>query len=129
MKTTNFKNSKKLADIGFKAGSDFSWNLRTTYCGNTSKVQYFIKYANGFNEGKEIFKSYDLETLLEIILGKKETSFEESLVLTKNCISYESNLTRDYIDIERVENESLADTAARLLVKLVRKGLINLKGE
>ena len=141
MKTTNYENSKKLAEIGFKAKSDLSWNVRTTYCGNVSKsVQYFIKYNTGFTEGEEICKSYDFETLLNAL--PKNIRKENDFVAKLRIFTDEEGDNLDgstYIGYQTFEgfipkfteeqgiHETLADCASRLLVKLFEANLINFK--
>ena len=138
MKTTSYEISKKLKEAGFKAETDFTWNTRTTYCGNTpKKVQYFIKYNNGLKEGEEICKSYDLETLLNALPKKLANKYGKNGALK---LSYDNKLNwiyyadkEDYIlffydyahcEIKSQENESLADTAGRMWLLLKEKGMV-----
>ena len=119
MKTTSYEISKKLKEAGFKAETDFTWNTRTTYCGNTpKKVQYFIKYNNGLKEGEEICKSYDLETLLDAL---KQTG-KRIMIVVKND-NWGINFDYEFNKYSQ-EKESLADTAGRLLILLHEKNLI-----
>lgn len=111
MKTTNYEISKKLAEIGFNGESE-TWKHD----------------PENFITGQKYW-SYDLETLLEALPAKIETErgvflLQMSIIpLNKDnrwLIGY-SNET----DIEQKENESLADTAARLLIQLFEAGIIN----
>ena len=152
MKTTSFEISKKLKEAGFEAETDFNWNTRTTYCGNTpKKVQYFIKYNNGLKEGEEICKSYDLETPINALpdsitreYKSKEDGevreFRETLKIDKYEIYYRCCDIETSDDANRYFNEygymqefsvynfsntgSLADTAGKMWLLLKDKGLV-----
>jgi len=124
MKTTNFELSKKLAEIGFKAerSYDYLWEHNgigaTRFKPNTMIEDDYIyqHISNGF------YPAYDLETLLDA-LPKKQWDI-------KNCGEMLSILPaagRARIVVVKKENESLADTAARLLLLLVEKNIINFK--
>lgn len=124
MKTTNYEISKKLAEIGFKAqfGCGF-------YKG---KPDYIRNLNSKFVSGVD-FPSYDFETILaalphEIYVKNSDgikSMFSEILYATKLSLfyGYEARLywTKSKLD------ESLADTAARLLITLVEQGIINFK--
>lgn len=143
MKTTSFEISKKLAEIGFKADSDFSWNKQIICCGYSSKEHKFIKYKNGWREGEELFKSYDLETILEALPDKIDArsiddwsinfiAFEVFLSLNNNGIGYYADSRDDnqsLFFIGSKKDQSLADTAARLLIKLYEKGIVKFGGK
>jgi hypothetical protein len=118
-KTTNYEISKKLAEIGFDKETNFYF---TEIAPDKFKAEYYT------NNNKYFFlKSYDLETLLDVlpkfIMGS-DVSSPEFLTLTKECFSYESYSTFDYIQVDLEPNESLADTAGRLLILLHEKNLI-----
>lgn len=116
MKTTSYEISKKLAEAGFVAETEFGYD-------KLEQIDYSICRNSLIHT-----KTYDLETIWDAlpktILDEESASFEESLVLRDDCISFESEMTVDHISIEIEENESLADAAARLLLLLVKKGLI-----
>jgi len=119
MKTTSYEISKKLAEIGFKTA--------TSVC-KTEK-----KYSIETREDP-CYLSYDLETILEAL-----PNFIENGNGTGNClvvdvafgeIHYEGDCENDALFITTTrKNESLADTAARLLILLHEKGLINFNEE
>ena len=98
MKTTNTKTSKKLKKAG--------------YVGKT-----------------------DLETLIEALpktieFKKKEYCFWMQWSGSSNCllIGYvNGNLRAVELEVWQEENESLADTAGRLLIELFEAGIINFK--
>jgi hypothetical protein len=110
MTTTSYKISKQLAEAGFEAGTD-------TLIHDPKHPITGERYA-----------SFCFETILEAlpdsIHDKENCSSEESLELTKNYIQYSSTLSFNYYRVNKQENESLADTAARLWLKLKKKGLI-----
>lgn len=146
MKTTNFEISKKLKEIGFEA--EFNFHYKAT--------DHINLYDSGYEDYKERnTPSYDLETLINALPDKitreyKSTEdgtikeFEERLVITKNEIYYKcydigteddaNEYWREYgyyakfsEVVKDWEDESLADTAGRLLIKLHEAGIINFK--
>ncbi len=135
MKVTSYEISKKLSEIGFKAESDFVWNQGVKGDDET----YYLAYDNEENPYQwdlvNPILAYDLETLLEAL----------PMVIEQNGKIYELTINQrvlfDYLDedgnelvaygkvIFSVNNriikyESLADTAAKLLILLHEKGLI-----
>jgi hypothetical protein len=120
-KTTNKETSKKLAEIGFNKETNFYF---TEIAPDKFEAQY---YTN--NKEYLLLKSYDLETLLEAL-----PNFIENGNGTENClvvdvafgeIHYEGDCENDALFITTTrENESLADTAGRLLILLHEKNLI-----
>ncbi len=98
--TTNFEISKKLAEIGFSRQAFWVWTSKGCCCP-------FETYLDGF-------RAYDLETLLDALPKN---------YLVKNDW-LECFLNRDFNGTKRLENESLADTAGRLLILLHEKNLI-----
>ena len=103
MKTTNYEISKKLAEAKFKANQ--VWN----------------------QEGQ--FWGYDLETILETLPNfiANKNKGENCLVIDVAFgeIHYEGDSDNDAMFITTTEeNESLADTAARLWLKLKKEGLV-----
>lgn len=132
MKVTSYEISKKLAKIGFKAGTEFYWSLNENGKPFNFRITtHILQFSEYGWETFDRYGAYDLETILEALpewIHDKETcSSEESLELTKNCIQYSSTLSFNYHRVDRQENESLADTAARLLILLESKGLIKFK--
>ncbi len=118
MITTNYEISKQLAEAGFAYDYD---------CGYTHKGK-LIDIQEQMGAYHIETPSYDLETILtelpEWIHDKEKCSSEESLELTKDYIQYSSTLSYNYHRVDRKENESLADTAARLWLKLKKENLI-----
>ncbi|MGL5113613.1 MAG: hypothetical protein ACRC6O_13350 [Flavobacterium sp.] len=130
MKTTNFEISKKLAEIGFKETSLIGHFLDNE--GNSAGTWII---ADGIREGYEFdCYAYDLETILEALpeFFKDYQDDECNLKLSKNSIWYENEFgslawlcSYEVVKIDKEEKESLADCAARLLIKLFEAGIIN----
>lgn len=125
MKTTSYEISKQLAESGFKAETDFYWH-------NYDNGADLRHIADSDGAGK--YKSYDLETILEA-LPKQHDFFSRGVGKYELLIWYhEKKMFIGYqnfdgfdklLTLEQEKNESLADTAARLLILLYNKGLIN----
>ena len=120
MKTTSYEISKKLKEIGFEAETFFFWT-KAPKLTKTDEDRYVIALANktDFFEEKQTFPAYHLETLLEALpkINKQE------YLLCSGGIVY----LNDYISVGKEKNESLADTAGRLLIELFEAGIINFK--
>jgi len=114
MKTTNYENSKKLAEIGFKAD---------TYFGYDRFYQLDYPISNGSSHH---IKAYDLETLLEALPAFIELEYRKGAknyyLLNGVGIGYADTLE---FFCHKQQNESLADTTARLLILLHEKNIIN----
>ena len=146
MKTTNFEISKKLKEIGFEAEANFYFDTRTY-----KAIPDEVFYKSSFNkeEPEHYLPSYDLETLLNALpdsitreykSNKDGTikEFEENLVIEKNKIWYncydietsdEANeYWREYGYVQNISiyswNDSLANLAGKMLIKLFEAGLI-----
>lgn len=122
MKTTNYLISKQLAEAGFSEQVGF-----LDYYFNTDKELRHRdqeNYLDGQNTEVDCF-SYDLETILEALprglrvdgkyweLGLHFREFGKS-------ISYNDGSIAVYLE----ENESLADTVAKMWLKLKHEGLV-----
>jgi hypothetical protein len=117
MKTTSYKISKQLLEAGFEAESNYYW-----YLYDNGEGLRHISEA----DGKGNFKSFDLETILEAL-----PKFIANGNGTENClvvdvafgeIHYEGDCESDALFITTTRNnESLADTAARLWLELKKK--------
>jgi hypothetical protein len=131
-KTTNFEISKKLAEIGFKAEAEKCW----------AKIRHSALEWNLVNlnfsvpENCDVWiLSYDLETLLDVLpreIPHKDHKklFGMMVHLTISFISRKDIVNIgysfgcfDFIETKKV-NESLADTAGRLIILLHEKNLI-----
>ena len=125
MKTTSYEISKQLAEAGFKGKSIFGWHVDGKECAPAYPLS---PTATGF------FWSYDLETILEAL--PKFIEYNNR----KYCLTFwvageeiyyeiigENDLLENYFYIfatEKKENKSLADTAAKLWLKLKKEGLV-----
>jgi hypothetical protein len=122
MKTTSYLLSKQLAEAGFKAPYSFV-NFAE---GGTAFVKINPHFCGGI-------PAYDLETILEALPETINKNFESELQLTKKEIGYyatEGHYEAGFailLEVEKQQYESLADTAARLLLKLIEKGLLTFK--
>ena len=109
MRVASFETSKKLKELGFKARFDcyydtegYSWNL-------TCRTDY---------DEKEHIPAYDLETVINALRKLGRVTLTGSLTCGINF--------RDKIN-EFQQDEPLANTAARLLIKLIERGLVEVK--
>ncbi len=110
MKTTSYIVSKQLAEIGFEAEAD-KWVYENP-----------LKLISPRSNEKAV-KSFCLETILEAFKGQNHSirsDIQIKLFEKGGGIIY----TRLQISFLQQEYESLADTAARLLILLYEKGLI-----
>jgi len=135
MKTTNYEISKQLAEAGFNKhkipDAVYFWHNN-----NFGSTRFLIgaeledKTTETLAREYEIYPAYELETILEAL-----PNFIENGNGTENClvvdvafgeIHYEGDCENDALFITTTrENESLADTAARLLILLYEKSLVN----
>ena len=128
MKTTNFENSKKLHELGFQAKTDFWWKDKNYYS--------YRVYSNDTDDIGDNYPAYDLETILEafpktLILDEREAFNHGKLKIFfdvdgENYIGYQ-NFDGFHLEFNLLqENESLADTAARLLILLAQQKIIQI---
>jgi hypothetical protein len=128
MKITSYEISKKLAKAGFKSSHEFFW-------GRTSKdyplMPYHVYLKHSFATR---IPAYDLETVLEYLPGCIEVDKELydleiddiglSYLSRKNSHFFAFKADRTVCTNPRRVSETLADTAARLLLILHEKGII-----
>lgn len=143
MEVTSFEISKKLAEIGFGAEHVFCWysnsESNVLECGKCGSMSQIVIKDDGLEEVIShhefafpfAFPAFGLETILEALPSNIIFSYCGSeLQLTKSAIGYyglEGNSEDGFaifLEIEKEENESLTDCAAKLLIKLHEKGLI-----
>jgi hypothetical protein len=122
-KTTNFEISKKLAEIGFYSDyfePDYLWieNKGEISC---VKKLYFSDYME--ESAKELYKSYDLETLLDALPKERGDGYFRMSKDGLWCEEWRCP-RQSYYYIEKLENESLANTAGRMIILLHEKKLI-----
>ena len=134
MKTTSYKISKQLAEAGFSEQVGF-----LDYYFNTDKgLRHRDQESYSENTRVDCF-SYDLETILEALpnritnenifipriqyylkFSKEQIWYENEC----NCDSDESCPVEQRFEVSRIKDESLADTAAKLWLKLKKEGLV-----
>jgi len=121
MKTTSYEISKQLLEAGFKAETDFYWAKW-----NEGDPE-LVHAKDGTPSLIEKVLAWDLETILEALpesvkFHNKWAWFE----MDKNFIIYEFTDEDNtcLFDFHKKENESLADTAARLWLELKKKKII-----
>ena len=111
MKTTNFEISKKLAEIGFKKNSIIGYF--TSKCGGGGRFYVSDGIRDGYTLECYLF---DLETLLDAL----PNTISGPLMIYKEGMYYQESM----IEVAKLENESLADCAGKLLILLYEKNLI-----
>ena len=119
MKTTNLEISKKLKEIGFDAETEHYWHTIN------NKIELHHVARGGFGD----YKSYDLETLIDALPKKIHDNLQLRVWFDEyNFIGYQNwDGFVPKLTIKQKENESLADTAGRLIIKLFEAGIINFK--
>ena len=118
MKVTNLKTSQKLKELGFEAETIAFIDPYSEEC------QIWLNTPDGF------IPAYDLETILEAL----PKSIEELgklyfFDMTKLDFVYSNMIDGDIEGCyyhSKKENESLANTAGRLLIKLLEDNIIKL---
>ena len=133
MKTTSYEISRKLWEIGFKGeakGIIFESGkiLRNAATAESIKDEEGV-FVTQLIKREKAFPYYDLETILEALpVSTDHKGFATNLVMSKRVFGYTINFTDrlpEWIFCEaQQENESLADTTARLLIKLVEAGIV-----
>ena len=153
MKTTNLEISKKLKEIGFRAETFFFWT-KAPKLTKTDKDRYVIALANkvDISQENEMFPAYHLETLIEALpdsitreyKSRKDGTirkFKEELLISKNAIWYRcydietsddaNKYWREYGYEKNIRiyspDDSLANIAGKMLIKLYEAGIINFK--
>lgn len=104
MKTTSYKISKKLKEAGFSRQPFWIW----------TSEQCCAPYQTNLDG----FRSYDFETLLDAL---KQT--RKRIMIVGKSDNWGINFNYEFNKYSK-ENESLADTAGRLLLLLHEKNLI-----
>ena len=122
MKVTNYKTSKKLKELGFKAEHDYCYDLEKQLWSSNYEIGCWSEVI------KELYiPAYDLETIWDFL----PNAIEDGKSLSKKTITYDLGVKIGYfnhdIEIYQEPAKNLATTAARLLIKLIEDGTINLK--
>lgn len=141
MKATSFLISKKLAEIGFESETDLYLRKITSkkepkifniqlfidsgFFGGKASINHwgelnpqFIEAFPDDYEFSQAVKTYDLEILLDALPSKVFNFALDGM----SCLVDSEPLP---IIIIKKENESLADCAGRLIIKLYEQNLIN----
>lgn len=124
MEVTSLDISKKLAEIGFKANTPYYWYIYD------QGIQ-MRHIAEG--DGRGNYKCYDLETILKTLpMGIDRDDKRYDLVIEQRVFFYYSdddgNELEEFSIMQKGE-ESLADTAAQLLIQLYEAGIVKFKEE
>jgi hypothetical protein len=132
MKTTSYKISKKLEEVGLSEQLGFC-----DYYYNEYKLLNIVNQESYPDEPENTMVdcfAYDFETILEA-LPKQHDFFSRGVGKYELLIWYHENKIfigyqnfdgfDKLLTLEQEKNESLADIAARLLILLHNKGLIN----
>lgn len=118
MKTTSYEISKKLKEI-VESNSDFVWIKPK---GKKPEIHYNDDLY--VLAGTELYNSYDLETILEnipfVLYDKDKAYWFKMDMQNLEYITFEQE-TNIHFYTPRQKDESLADTAARLFIKLYEK--------
>lgn len=122
MKTTNYEISKQLAEAGFQAETQFYWVKW-----NTGEPE-LVHEKEQTPALIEKVGAWDLETILEALPKEiKKLHFWATWSTSSDCyiFGYIDGIVRNTeLETATEENESLADTAARLWLKLKKEGLV-----
>ena len=132
MKITSYEISKQLAEAGFaEAGSDASpnWSCWAWVKLNGDLLGLHLSQFHLVDPKLEKIAAYNLETILDALPPKiargEGRSPTSSFIFTKNGMGYAQKPQIEFQEfINRQENESLADTAAKLWLKLKKEGLV-----
>ena len=120
MKKTSYETSKKLAEAGFKAETDFYW---VKWNAGEPELVHEKEQTPALIEK---VGAWDLETILEALPAK----LTHGKLTSRPQISYDRNdFWKVYYPLSEYEvnggsSESLADTAAKLWLKLKKEGLV-----
>ena len=122
MKTTNYQISKQLAEAGFAAATEFYW---VKWNAGEPELVHEKEQTSALIEK---VGAWDLETILEALPNfiANKNKGENCLVIDVAFgeIHYEGDSDNEAMFITTTkENESLADTAAKLWLKLKQEGL------
>ena len=131
MKFTSFEVSKKLAEIGFCLYTELYY-MADAKCHSKGKDfdDYELKHLN-FEDLPKLAKcysvaAYDLETILQA-LPKSLQEYQLCIYFELSFESTKFTYNWQKLEVKQNWNESLADTAARLLILLHEKGYMDIK--
>jgi len=134
---TDLTTSKRLKELGVEMETNFCW---VKYClpsyDAPTQLEYMGPEYYSPSPESDYTKAYVLEQILEMLPKNIKISNYNSISLylklheiKDECyIKYMNHyLNEDMYHIKIIEDENLATTAARLLIKLIDDGIINLK--
>ena len=135
MKTTSFETSKKLKELGVDLPTKLFWQPHYIDIKEPDSSKWQLRYADGLihpypkfhipapgeDHLKGAYKAYTLEDILKVLPIK----FKLGWHVMPNGISHTNK--KGLNCIPRKENETLADTAARLLIKLIEDKIITVE--
>lgn len=119
MKTTSYEISEKLFKLGFEGDAVYYYEI-----GDPENLWHITELQlEGIDNH---YSSYDLETILEAL--PEWIDGDQELTVSKNYAGYfeAESIICSGIDAVcgKLENESLADCAARLLILLHEEGIV-----
>lgn len=140
-RTTNYEISKKLKEIGFKADcSYFYFHSDNNDCEANSLEKYGFDKISQCDIEDKYYPAYELETLLDALPSSIEYKNEYNVILNYDFFLQNDKLgyyyehgeyRNDYhmgdgiFEFSKLSlDESLADTAGRLIIELYEKNLI-----
>lgn len=132
MKVTSFEISKKLKELGVDLTTNIGWSDKDlpSYYGvpgtpaygfvdisDTLHSEYILFCCETGFESEDGYKAYILEDILAILKNRGRVN----IYISKNLHGISFNNEKNYY---MQENETLADTAARALIKLIDDKII-----
>lgn len=131
MKCTSFEISKKLAEIGFTGGGDTIYWYDPKGVLNYDQAGIYLTSK----QQDEAILAFDLETILRILpsnLSIKRPKKIDNILLKghyylawePNSFYYGNGILDDSFYCHNLVVETMADTAARLLIKLAEQKII-----
>jgi hypothetical protein len=129
MKTTNLETSKKLKELGFEADFEYCYEKEGQLWNKTFELDCWDEY-----DEREHIPAYDLETILEALPKEikckdKNYHFWTTYSASSDCwiMGYVWGIERNMnFETYNEGDESLANTAGRLLIKLLEDNIIKL---
>ena len=120
IKTTSYEISKELEEIDFDVDTIFYYDSENEECQIWHELPIKLE--------SEFVKSFDLETILDAL--PKDLIIEGNYCIltlwTKGKVIFYANIMDKRFYECRNEGESLADTAARLLITLIKDKIVKL---
>lgn len=118
MKVTNLETSQNLKELGFEAETDYNYFL----CNNGYQLFHHSERTIAWDKG---IPAYDLETILEA-LPKVLQGYELCIYFGASFEATKITYNWQKLEVKQNWKESLANTAGRLLVKLLEDNIIKL---